>query len=378
MSESSAIHVSLVEIDNLDELGAIWTDVQERSRHSFFTSWGWLRCWLDCLPTSVRPRILLAETHDGIVGLGLLNRHRLRRAKVVTSHGLFLNETGDELLDELTVEHNGLLADTGCAADVQRAGIEFLLEQVSDWDEIHWGGIDADDGLSQILDNSPLNIRRQVIKECACATVNLAALRESKTEYFAKLSSNTRQQVRRSMRLYDAEGKLELDSADSPADAVVFYDEMKRLHQAYWEEKGKRGAFGTEFCDRFHRRLIADRLPHGEIQLLRVRSGTTILGYLYNFVYQGRVYCYQSGFDYDEDPKRKPGLVSHALAVQHNLDQGAAVYDFLGGDSRYKQSLCTDSVPMRWLVWQRPRWRFRLEDALRGMQHRLGLKNWIA
>ncbi len=103
-----------------------------------------------------------------------------------------------------------------------------------------------------------------------------------------------------------------------------------------------------------------------------------MLGYLYNFVYQRRVYCYQSGFDYDIDPKRKPGMICHVLAVQHNAARGANVYDFLGGDARYKESLSTTSSTLRWLVWQRPRWRFQLEDALRVMKHRFRILNHSA
>lgn len=372
------IDVSLIEIDDLDELGSLWTDLQQRSRHSFFTSWGWLRCWLENLPQGVRPHALIAETPDGVVGLGLLNRHRRWRTKVVAATGLFLNETGDELLDQLTVEHNGLLADSGRAAEVHRVCLEFLLEQVADWDELYFGGVDVGGCLSQLLDAPPVNIRRRVIKDCGCATVNLDELRATGADYFEKLSGNTRQKLRRSIRLYEADGHLKLDCADSLADANRFFDELRRLHQDHWNSKGQPGAFGHEFCDRFHRKLIADRWPHGEIQLLRIRTDAGAVGYLYNFVYGGRVSCYQSGFTYDVDPKRKPGLVSHVLAVQYNLERGAAVYDFLGGDSRYKQSLCTDTEALRWYVWQRPRWRFRVEDALRGMKRRLAFLHRLA
>ena len=367
MNHASPITVTVAPIKDLDALGQAWADLQSRARHSFFTSWGWMKCWLACLPDDVRPQVLMAKSGDDIVGLSLLCRRLHCRHKVFVADGLFLNETGNEELDELTIEHNGLLVDSANAIDVSRACLTFLLEQHSDWDELHFSGIDEHDSLTELINEPPLGIECQLFKETTFETINLATLRESGAEYLSKLSSNTRQQVRRSMRLFEQAGPLEIDEPKSLAEVEQFYVEMKRLHQDYWQAKGHPGAFGSDFCDRFHRMLITELWPLGEIQLLRVRNGSATMGYLYNFLHEGRVLCYQSGFDYDEegDPKRKPGMVSHVLAVQHNLKNGAAIYDFLGGTCRYKTSLSTDSEKMRWFVWQRPRLKFQVENLLR-------------
>ena len=367
MLNAAPISVTLAPVNDLDELGRVWIDLQGRSRHSFFNSWGWMRCWLTCLPDDVRPQTLMAKSGEAVFGLALICERQQRRRKVLVSDSLFLNESGDGVLDELTIEHNGLLADSTQAADVGRACLTFLLEQHPEWDEFFFSGIDADDPLTALIEAPPESIEHRLLKETSFETVNLAALREVGVDYLSKLSSNTRQQVRRSIRLFEQAGPLELDEPTSLAEAAQFYDEMKRLHQAHWQAKGHPGAFGSDFCDRFHRTLIAELWPLGEIQLLRVRNGSATLGYLYNYLHEGRVLCYQSGFDYDEeaDPKRKPGMVSHVLAVQHNLQQGAAVYDFLGGTCRYKTSLSTHSEKMCWSVWQRPRLKLRVENWLR-------------
>lgn len=367
MNHASPIVVTRSPIPDIDELGRAWSDLQRRARHSFFTSWGWMKCWLACLPDDVQPQVLMAKSGDEIVGLSLLCRRLNRRRKVLIADGLFLNETGNEELDELTIEHNGLLVDSSQAIEISRACLTFLMEQHSEWDELHFSGIDEHDPLTALINEPPIAIECRLFKETTFETVNLAALRESGAEYLSKLSSNTRQQVRRSMRLFEQAGPLEIDEPKSLAEVEQFYVEMKRLHQAYWQAKGHPGAFGSDFCDRFHRMLITELWPLGEIQLLRVRNGSATLGYLYNFVHEGRVLCYQSGFDYDDegDPKRKPGMVSHVLAVQHNLKNGADIYDFLGGTCRYKTSLSTDSEKMCWFVWQRPRLKFHVENLLR-------------
>src|SRR5262249_4951184 len=145
--------------------------------------------------------------------------------------------------------------------------------------------------------------------------------------------------------------------------------ELKELHQRKWQARGQPGAFASAIIEGFHRDLVADRLPAGEIQLLRVTDGAAAtVGCLYNFVLAGRVYYYQSGFAYPDRPAIKPGLVCHALAVGWNIERGARVYDLLAGDSQYKRSIATDCSEMLWLSLQRDRLRFRIEDAFRRLK----------
>ena len=121
----------------------------------------------------------------------------------------------------------------------------------------------------------------------------------------------------------------------------------------------------------FHRALIEARFEAGEIQLLRIAAGEHVVGYLYHFVYGGRVYSYQWGLSAESDPAIAFGLASDYLAVLHNLEAGAAVFDFLHGDTLHKRRLGTASEARAWLVMQRPRWDFRLENRLRAWKRRL-------
>ena len=50
----------------------------------------------------------------------------------------------------------------------------------------------------------------------------------------------------------------------------------------------------------------------------RLRAGGRELGYLYNFAHRGIVHAYRSGFRHDPDPRLKPGLVGHSLAVERS------------------------------------------------------------
>jgi CelD/BcsL family acetyltransferase involved in cellulose biosynthesis len=98
------------------------------------------------------------------------------------------------------------------------------------------------------------------------------------------------------------------------------------------------------------------------VQLLRVRAGDKPIGYLYSFVRAGRLFVYQSAFDYLLLEKHgKPGLVTHTLAIQHNAARGHVYYDLLAGESQYKATISTVSEPMTWSIWRKPALRFAAE-----------------
>jgi len=80
-----------------------------------------------------------------------------------------------------------------------------------------------------------------------------------------------------------------------------------------------------------------------------------VLGYLYNFLYAGTVSNYQSGFSYLDDNRHRPGLLAHGFAIEQALSRGLQRYDFLAGDSPYKQRLGEDAGQLSWCRAQRNR-----------------------
>ena len=49
--------------------------------------------------------------------------------------------------------------------------------------------------------------------------------------------------------------------------------------------------------------------------------------------------------------------------MQYNIDAGMKTYDLLMGTQRFKRNLATHQGKMAWLVLQKPRIRFRLEQV---------------
>lgn len=348
---------------------AHWADLEPRADPSFFIAWGWVASWLRSIPPDAVPDLLWIREDGRLVGTALLGRARVARRKVFHSDALFLQQCGRPQFDQpLTIEHNGLLADRTRRRDVHHVLLAHLVEEVPGWDELILSGIQKDDPFVELAPQ--FNLTTIVTKRSPSPFVDLNAVRNTGGSLLDSLSPNTRYQVRRSMRHYEKLGPLETKAARDPAEGLEFMEEMKILHQAYWTRRGQPGSFATPFFEKFHRTLVKERIHRHEIQLLKVTAGPKTIGYLYNFVKGRTVSAYQSGFWYAEDPKLKPGLVSHALAVQHALDNGAERYDFLAGDSQYKRSLSNASNELVWLTLQKRRLRFLVENKLRAAKHR--------
>jgi CelD/BcsL family acetyltransferase involved in cellulose biosynthesis len=324
-------------VTNFAELGVRWRDLEQRAVLSFFQSW----TWVGCLAAERFPDPILVEaTEDGrTVALALFNRIRRWFGPSI----LHLGASGTADLDSPYVEQNGVLTEAGRATELT---VICLRAVVSRYDLVLPGIGEPDLAAARC---AACLVR--VIRSQASPFVDLAGLRAAGADYLAGRSANTRQQIRRSDRLYARQGPIAVDRADSVATAHAMLDEMAALHQAAWIARGRPGSFARPFFRRFHRELIAAAVPRHEVTLLRISNNKTIIGILYNFQFQGRMLSYQSGFAYqDREPNAKPGLTCHHHAVQYALDRDFDVYDFLAGEDRYKRSLADQSHRQIWAV----------------------------
>ena len=359
------LRVSFEDLPDFSHIAKMWLDLERRSSCSFFQSWGWISTWLQQLPRGVQPKILVAYDDSIAVGLGVLIAESHLRNGFTRSNGLYVSETGMPRLDRLTIEYNGILVQREFPDQILRPCIEWLRDNDSTWDELHMSGLSEGDRDTYERIAVALGLRVLVRDEKPCIYVDMDTVRQKGGDYLETLSRNTRYQIRRSLRRYGAHGRPVLEVADDTDQALRFLTELKELHQAYWQRRGHPGAFSSPFFEQFHRSLIINRHDEGEIQLMRISAGKRLIGYLYNFSYKGWVYAYQSGFNFDSDPKLKPGLVSHYLAIHYNLGLETRAYDFMAGEGQHKRSLGTHASNMTWLVLQRDLAKFRLENALR-------------
>jgi CelD/BcsL family acetyltransferase involved in cellulose biosynthesis len=360
---AGAVRVRLEPVVEIDRLGEAWRALEPRSDASFFQSWGWIGCWLRHLGPDRQPLATIATRDDRVVGLGVLVASRRRRCGIVGARTLRLNESGEPALDSLYIEHNGLLAERTQAPEVW-AAVLGRLRRDRRWDALGLGGLARRTAIMADAAAQAHGLDVAVRQQRPCAHLDLERLRRTGRAFDAALSRNTRHQLRRAWRLYEATGPLSLRQAQTPEEALAMLERLKAWHQGTWRRRGRPGCFAVPAFEAFHRDLIRDRFRHGEIRLLCAQAGDRPLGYLYNFARGGRIYAYQSGFDYAADGRLKPGLVSHALAIEQALGDGFAAYDFMAGDNRLKASFASDWDDMVWLTVGRPSARSRLARRL--------------
>ena len=361
MAKKSAdgLEVRVENFESAAGLEPLWRELETRSSRSFFLSWTWIGAWLDTC--GAKPITLSVYCQDRRVGLGLLVRgSRLQLG--IRRPALFLHETGEPAKDVAMIEDNGFLAERGFEKAVTRAALHHAYR--ADDAQIVVGGVP--DWLSGEAREAGWHDRIIVTRPCPYRVLD-----PINGDDLAQLSRNTRSQISRSLRLYESRGNLAITSSATLSEAHDRLSALAVLHQERWVAAGQPGAFALPIFEEFHQRVLARGFAAGEADVLRITAGADEIGYLYNFYCDNEVYAYQNGFQFTDDQRLKPGLVSHLLAFGHYRRAGATRYRFLAGDSRYKRSLSTGSYDLHWLVLERDDWRRRVEGLARRLRARL-------
>ena len=346
-----------------------WASVFAASdTRSFCLSADWVGTWLDSFGADVGAEVVFFEAGGAPVGAAILGSRMVRRA-FVPLRRLYFHTAGERLGDGVGVEYVAPLCHPG-HAEAMLTSLAALLRSRS-WDELLLPGVSE----------ATLASMTRALPGLAVETewrptyqVDLARLRSRGAAYEAVLSRNTRDQLHRSLRLYRARGEVTLRLATSVPEALALFDELGALHRARWVPRGATGGFSSPRWRAFHERLIARAWPSGTVQLARVSAGDQAIGLLHNFVQDGVVAFYQSGLRFEDDNRLKPGLVTHALMIQHCLERGLAVYDFLASEpagSRYKASLSTTTGRLAWTFLRRSNLRTATVAVLRRVKRAL-------
>ena len=344
-----------------------WRALEPNADPTFYLSWDWIGTWLE--EAGLPDLVLVGRSGGEIVALGLLRRRVGWRHGFVRSRSLSLHETGVPEQDVIFIEHNGLLTDRRFDS-LEPEAAAFLRSNATaagGFDELHFGGFLED----RYRAMREAGFRTHVRSVKTTAFVDLRAIRESGGDYLASLSANTRYQIRRAVKIYEARGPLSLQPARSTEEALVFFDAMGVLHERAWRSKDEGGAWRYPFLVSFHRRLIERAFPTGGIDIVQISCGGAPIGYIHCLIREGWIGSYLSGFAYEADNKVKPGLVSFYLYITHRLNTGGEVFDFLAGDHRYKTSLGQPGPLMYWFRVQERRPQLVLEAALRRVRNAL-------
>ena len=341
------------------QLESRWEAIQAQLPHiPFFLTWPWVSCWLH----SYHPRVIVVTAfyRNQPVCIGLMTNSIHIRHGLFFSRQLRLHQTGIASKDQIWIEYNDFLSLDEHRFAAVNACVKKLLT-FNDWDEFIISMM-PEKRAQEICRITPMAYIDQVFP---CYEIDLKSLSRSSTPYLDSLSTNTRYQINKSRKLYEKKyGALDIRPAASINQALEYFREAGVMHKSRWSDSG----FNNIHFTQFHENLIHRAFQSGQCNLLKIIAGETTVGILYFLIFRSKVSFYLQGVNYEPDRKLKPGLLSHALAIQFFLDMGITVYDFMGGHSQYKQQLAENTQNLVMLELQRPRSRFLIEKMLRRLK----------
>lgn len=130
-------------------------------------------------------------------------------------------------------------------------------------------------------------------------------------------------------------GRVEFVRADSRNAALDGLDWLIALHSTRWRSQGEQGVLADPAVCAFHRHVVPRMFDAGMLRLYLMKIDERVVACIYNLAHRGRFYCYLSGFDPDFE-RTAPGKLMIAHAIEQACAEGAAVFDLLRGQEKYK------------------------------------------
>lgn len=354
-------------------VAAAWERLVSESPYgSFFLRREWVEAWLETYGPTLDLDILTFHAGRDCVGACLLVRRTVYH-KLIPVRTVYLNTAGEDDEDSPCVEFNNLLCLPGWERPVAVA-LRSHMDRTP-WDELRVNGFCEGEPLEALLEAFG-DMRIACKKKTLSYFVDLETVRESGKPFESMLGAKDRARLRQNFRHY---GELETEIAADEKRAFAMLDELSGLSIGSWAKRGRVSAFASGLFTTFHRRLVKKAFCSGSIQMVRVASGGTVVGLLYNTIHRREVYYYQSGFNYDESKRVRPGFVTLACGIVRCLEIPCLKrFNFMTGTNHYKEPLSNGAEPIAWVAIQKRNSRVvsacalkKLWSGLRAIRHAL-------
>jgi CelD/BcsL family acetyltransferase involved in cellulose biosynthesis len=308
-----------------DHLRSEWNILLQNSMSNrIFSTREWLSTWWDAYHPGELWVIACRDENGHLIGLApwFIEQHPLH-GRVVRSIGCI------EVTDYLDV-----------VIDINR--VDEVLNCFATYMAQHRDRFDVID-LCNLPEASPTHFRfpdilsrhgfQVTIKQQeVCPVIHLPSDWES---YLALLDKKQRHELRRKMRRADGAAEaLDWYIVDASHDFTAETDRFLALMASSHEQKALFLQDAQNLT--FFKKIIPVAHDNGWLQLSFLTiDGQAAASYL-NFVYGDRVSVYNSGLLPDQFGHLSPGIILLAYNVQHAIESGYKVFDFLRGNEIYK------------------------------------------
>jgi len=332
--------------DLFSEMRPEWSSLLESSPSDcLFLTWEWLHTWWKHVGRGRRIHILAVREGGqltAIAPLALRPPRLLRLQPFSMLEFLGSGSVGSDYLDIVVRRGSEDQSLAALADHLQHDGSVLDLAQTL-------GRQSAVFQLAQRLGQFGWRISERETNQCPYA--RLAG--HTWDSYLGSLGREHRYAFRRKARKLAELHRVEIERVSSEERRAVALAELFRLHESRWSERGGSDALYSDALRAFHEEISRIALERGWLRLFLLHLDGRPAAALYGFLYGGRFYFYQSGFD-PAFASRSVGMVIQGAAIESALSEGAVEYDMLHGCEPYK---------FHWANQVRPLTRFGLFPA---------------
>lgn len=345
------------------EAGAVWQGLYDELRESGLTnSWDWTECWLDSYGSSIAHWFVLCTVAGRNVGVALVTRGVNQRRGPMPIRTVHIGTAGEVPGESVCVEYNRVLVHPS-HRNAFLIGLS-TAPGAGRWsaDVIELNGFAPED----LPASTTAGFR---LTERCCHIARLSPDDHGAATLIDAFDGDTRRKIRKNLKRFtESYGPIRTEWVDDDARAQEVIDELIANHQARWASAGEAGAFASKRFQHFHRRLISRVLTKGQIALVRVTAGETLVGIFYGFIENGVIYHYQWGLPQFEDRSLSPGFVTGYKVMEDAAAWGLAELNWLAGDSRFKREMSNSTRTLLWAEKGMSPW-FTAVNGLIRMKH---------
>ena len=341
---------------------------------SFFLSANWLEPYVQAWETEEFREIFCAQLGSAEQTIFAAISQNRSKSKLGTRYiSIALNQAYLPKINDINIEQGGF---AGTSRSNLGPGLNALLEYLFEdpsWHELKLNALLSSQD-SVVLDAAKkYNLNAIQTYNSTSYYIKFDEIRAKHNgDYLTSRSANTRQQIRRSLKLLETEfGKVMLKHPADLSEAHSWLDDLNEMHRARWNTDSESSGFMKPAFVKFHHDILNTYFESNVVKIVRVTAGATTLGINMYYIFQDGACFTFGGVNYAIDPKTRPGIVTHYLAINDFLKKDYKIYDFLEGRHRYKESLCTHTEENHGWALQRKRLDLVLENKLRNAKRKV-------
>jgi CelD/BcsL family acetyltransferase involved in cellulose biosynthesis len=288
-----------------------------------FLTWEWLHTWWTHLSGSSQLRIAAIRSGTELVALAPFRITNSRIALLSRLDMLGTGEAGSDYLDVIVRHGWETDAIRSLASFARSQNVTLRLPHLAPTamacnlaDDVAIGGWTASTSIDGV-----------------CPYISLAG--HTWDSYLGTLGSSHRANVRRRIKALGQKFSMRFERVTTEALRSEALAALVTFHERRYVGRGGSTAFMTPALRAFHDEVTRRALDRGWLRLFVLHVNDALVAVMYGFMYNGRFYFYQHGFD-DRYLQHSVGLVVMGLSIRAAIDEGADEFDMLWGVEPYK------------------------------------------